>query len=47
MTRPAWKLMNELEMFADSQPDGLKNAKELGNRLVNLPSSVNNFVKKQ
>ena len=47
MTRPAWKLMNELEMFADSQTDGLKNAKELGNRLVNLPSSVNNFVKKQ
>lgn len=47
MTRPAWRLMNELKMFADSQTDGLKNAKELAGRLVNLPSSVNKFVKKQ
>jgi hypothetical protein len=40
MTRPAWTLMNELPMFTDCQTDGLKSAKELTARLVNLPSSV-------
>ncbi|MDD2549765.1 MAG: LegC family aminotransferase [Bacteroidales bacterium] len=41
MTRPAWTLMNELAMFIDCQTDGLKNAKDIAGRLVNLPSSVN------
>jgi dTDP-4-amino-4,6-dideoxygalactose transaminase len=40
MTRPTWRLMNELHMFANCQKDDLKNAKELADRLVNIPSSV-------
>lgn len=40
MTRPAWKLMNELEMFKDCQKDDLVNAKHLEQRIVNIPSSV-------
>lgn len=41
MTRPAWKLMNELEMFSDCQTSVLINAEELSSRIVNIPSSVN------
>ncbi|MCG3701781.1 LegC family aminotransferase [Aliarcobacter butzleri] len=40
MTRPIWKLMNELDMFKDCQKDDLKNAKYLEERVVNIPSSV-------
>ncbi|AXK49638.1 aminotransferase DegT [Aliarcobacter trophiarum LMG 25534] len=40
MTRPIWRLMNELEMFKDCQKDDLKNAKYLEQRVVNIPSSV-------
>ena len=40
MTRPSWRLMNELEMFKDCQKDDLKNAKFLEERVVNIPSSV-------
>lgn len=40
MTRPIWRLMNELEMFKDCQRDDLKNAKYLEQRVVNIPSSV-------
>ncbi|MFX4235826.1 LegC family aminotransferase [Aliarcobacter butzleri] len=40
MTRPIWKLMNELEMFKYCQKDDLKNAKYLEERVVNIPSSV-------
>ncbi|WP_419767378.1 LegC family aminotransferase [Arcobacter sp.] len=40
MTRPVWKLMNELEMFKDCQKIDLKNAKHLEERVVNIPSSV-------
>ena len=40
MTRPAWKLMNELPMFAACQTDELKNARNLANTIVNIPSSV-------
>lgn len=40
MTRPIWKLMNELEMFKDCQKDDLKNSKYLEERVVNIPSSV-------
>ncbi|MFA5462075.1 MAG: DegT/DnrJ/EryC1/StrS family aminotransferase, partial [Sulfurimonas sp.] len=40
MSRPIWRLMNELEMFKDSQCDDLRNAKYLEERVVNIPSSV-------
>lgn len=40
MTRPIWKLMNELEMFQDSQTSTLNNSKYLEQRVVNIPSSV-------
>lgn len=40
MTRPIWRLMNELEMYKDCQKDDLKNAKYLEQRVVNIPSSV-------
>jgi len=40
MTRPIWKLMNELEMFQDAQCGSLKNAKYLEQRVVNISSSV-------
>jgi perosamine synthetase len=40
MARPAWELMNDLTMFADFETDELLTAKDLSNRLVNLPSGV-------
>ena len=40
MTRPIWRLMNELSMFEKSQATELTNAKYLEQRVVNLPSSV-------
>jgi perosamine synthetase len=40
MTRPIWKLMNELEMFKDCQTTSLKNSKYLEERIINIPSSV-------
>lgn len=40
MTRPIWRLMNELEMFKHCQKDDLVNAKWLEQRVVNIPSSV-------
>jgi dTDP-4-amino-4,6-dideoxygalactose transaminase len=40
MTRPIWRLMNELPMYADCQHDGLEVSKWLEDRVVNLPSSV-------
>jgi len=40
MTRPAWRLMNELEMYRSCQTDRLDNARDLADRLVNIPSSV-------
>jgi aminotransferase in exopolysaccharide biosynthesis len=39
LTRPAWELMNHLPMFRHCETDDLRNATELANRLVNLPSS--------
>ncbi|MDP1725451.1 MAG: LegC family aminotransferase [Bacteroidota bacterium] len=39
MTRPAWQLMNELVMFEDCETDNITNAKDIANRLVNIPSS--------
>ncbi len=43
MTRPIWRLMNELEMFKDCQTTTLENSKYLEQRVVNIPSSVINF----
>ncbi len=40
MTRPAWRLMNELSMFKDCITGKLTNAKSISDTLVNLPSSV-------
>lgn len=40
MTRPIWRLMNELEMFKDCQHDGLKVSKWLEERIVNVSSGV-------
>lgn len=40
MTRPIWKLMNELEMFKDSQCGDLSNSNYLEQRVINIPSSV-------
>ncbi len=40
MTRPIWRLMNKLPMYADCQHDGLEMSRWLEERVVNLPSSV-------
>lgn len=40
MTRPIWKLMNELDMFKDSQCGSLENSKYLEQRVINISSSV-------
>jgi aminotransferase in exopolysaccharide biosynthesis len=43
MTRPAWRLMDELPMYRNCQKDNLENAIELADRLTNIPSSVKKF----
>ncbi len=43
MTRPVWKLMNELKIFKECQCAELKNSKYLEKRIVNIPSSVIGF----
>jgi perosamine synthetase len=40
MSRPIWRLMNELPMFESCQSDALVNAKWLEERVVNIPSSA-------
>jgi dTDP-4-amino-4,6-dideoxygalactose transaminase len=40
MTRPVWRLMNELEMFKDCPCGPLDHAEWLEHRVVNIPSSV-------
>lgn len=40
LTRPAWKLLNELNIYRDCISDSTINAKWLEDRIVNLPSSV-------
>ena len=40
MTRPAWQLMNRLEMFKGCETDGLKHTQWFEERIVNIPSSV-------
>lgn len=40
MTRPIWRLMNELPMYKDCPHGDLSNAKWLEQRVVNIPSST-------
>lgn len=40
MSRPIWRLMNELTMFKDCQATDLSNSKWLEERVVNIPSSA-------
>lgn len=40
MTRPIWRLINRLEMFAEAQSADLSNALWLEDRVVNIPSGV-------
>lgn len=40
MTRPAWRLMNKLDMFKDALKGNLDNAEWIEDRIVNIPSSV-------
>jgi perosamine synthetase len=40
MTRPAWTLMNKLDMFKHCICENIDNANDIENRLVNLPSST-------
>lgn len=44
MTRPAWRLMNDLSMFSNCLRDDLTNSCYLSQRLVNIPSGVSNSV---
>lgn len=39
-TRPAWTLLNQLEIYGHCQTDALVNANWLAERIVNIPSSV-------
>ena len=39
MSRPIWRLMNNLKMFSDCQSTDLSNAKWLEERVVNIPST--------
>lgn len=39
MTRPIWRLMNQLEMYKNCQHSDLSNAEWLEDRVVNIPSS--------
>ena len=45
MTRPIWRLMNELPMYAHCSKGDLSNAKWLEERVVNIPSSYRPHVK--
>ena len=40
MTRPIWRLMNELPMFSSCQKSDLTNSEQLSSIIVNIPSSV-------
>lgn len=41
MTRPSWELMSNLPMFRNCQTDNLENARFQQERIVNIPSGVN------
>ena len=38
ITRPVWRLMNELRMYENCQISNFDNAKYLEDRIVNIPS---------
>ena len=40
MTRPIWRLMNELDMYKKLSKDEQKNSYFLQDRILNIPSSV-------
>jgi dTDP-4-amino-4,6-dideoxygalactose transaminase len=40
MVRPVWDLLNELNLFNGIEYGNLATAKNIADRLVNLPSSV-------
>ncbi len=40
MSRPVWKLLNQLEIYKECQTDALTNSSYLASRLINIPSSV-------
>lgn len=40
MTRPAWKLLPDLQIYKQCQADNLENARWLVQRIINLPSSA-------
>lgn len=40
MSRPIWRLMNELVMFKDCESSDLSNSKWLEERVINIPSSA-------
>lgn len=44
MTRPIWRLMNKLPMYAGCQHGDLSNAEWLEERVVNIPSSVRKML---
>ncbi len=43
--RPAWKLISELKPYKNSQKMNLSGAKEIYNRIINLPSSQSLIIK--
>jgi len=43
MTRPIWRLMNELPMYSNCQQGDLSNAQWLEERVVNIPSSYRHY----
>jgi len=40
MSRPVWKLLNQLEIYKECQTDALTNSSYLASSLINIPSSV-------
>ena len=43
MTRPIWRLMNELDMYSHCQCGPLENSRWLEKRVVNIPSSARRY----
>lgn len=44
MTRPVWKLMTDMPMYRNCLSDGCSTAREMSERIVNLPSSARKDV---
>tara|TARA_B100000161_G_C33517813_1_gene399623 strand:+ start:770 stop:901 length:132 start_codon:yes stop_codon:yes gene_type:complete len=40
MTRPAWNLIHQLDMYADSPKSPLPVSESLSKRIINIPSSA-------